>query len=246
MTDTTNHPPHPAIAGLANAGHPAVDVLRFITGGYYIDAGHVIRGPRAIYSPVMPEATSQPIIHPRSIILHTNAGPHRTAWASLFRYWSRTDITGEAHFQVSGVTDNRDGSARLVQTMPLNRRADCNARANSWLSGTYRVGAVSFETEDDGAASLDRTPWSLGQLDLIVAASTAIAICYGVWCTVPARWDDSGIGHHALHPEWSIYRGKTCPGAARIRQMDHIRARVASNLAAYGEHTGWKCGKGAR
>jgi hypothetical protein len=52
--------------------------------------------------------------------------------------------------------------------MPLNRRADCNYKANGyWWSGAY-VGAISFETTDNGYPTLDATPWTLAQLaDLV-------------------------------------------------------------------------------
>jgi hypothetical protein len=69
-------------------------------------------------------------------------------------------------------------------------------------------------------------------------------VCYGIACTNPTRWDDTGIGHHCQYPEWSSYTGKTCPGAARIRQMDYVRHTVAGMLADYSKATGWQCGRG--
>lgn len=249
MTDTA-YRPHPRLLRPANRPTDRwADVLMFITGGYLIDDAHLLRGPRAVVELVEPEASSQPIITPHSTILHTNAAPAWTWYLNLIRYWRRSDVTGEAHFQVAGVAD--DGTlpasdrraARIVQAIPMNRRADCNYKGNAWWYGAVRRGAISFETEDNGAATLDRTPWSVAQFELLVAAHTCISVVYGVWCTPPTRWDDGGIGHHALHPEWSIYRGKTCPGAARIRQMDELRRRVAANLAAFSTHTGWRCGQ---
>lgn len=238
--------PHGAltrIPGLLNA-------TRWVTHDYWIDNEHVMHGPNVQYQPILPEATTQPIIYPYSAILHSNAGTAKTSWYKLWQYWSRSDIVGEAHFDVAGV----DMPATLVQTMPLNRRADCNYKANRFLKGSTYVGAISFETDDRGATTLDQTPWSVGnhdslipvwgQVDSMISALTCISVVYGVWCTVPTRWDDSGIGHHCLYPEWSSYIGKTCPGAARIRQMDYIRQQVANNLATISKETGWKCGTG--
>jgi len=113
-------------------------------------------------------------------------------------------------------------------------RADCNAKANSWLSPSgQRVGAVSIESADLGAATLDVTGWNLDQLGGIIAIGTALVVQEGIACTSPTRWDDTGIGHHCQFPEWSIYKGKTCPGAQRIRQCDYVRGAVANRVADY-------------
>ena len=224
--------------------HPAVtfqqgEILRYITHGYWVDSKHIVGGPNVIYRPI-PESTTQPLIAPISAILHSNAGPNKTPWASLWAYMNRKDIVGEAHFQVDGV----DGDGPLVQIIPLNRRADCNYKANRWAKDGRYVGAISFESQDRGSATLATTSWSPIQLQHMIGVLTWLCVCYNVWCTQPASWTDSGIGHHSLFKEWSSFIGKTCPGAARIRQMDYIRQQVATNLTAFSKDTGWKCGKG--
>jgi hypothetical protein len=135
--------------------------------------------------------------------------------------------------------------------MELNRRADCNFSANRWVDprapyGAF--GAVSFETQDLGSKTVDRTPWTFPQIGAMVGAITAICVAYNVHCVQPATWDGSGIGHHTLFPyqgigqkAWSNVRGKTCPGAARIAQMDEVRRQVQNRLALYSQTTGWKC-----
>lgn len=234
--------------------HPSLtqtegDTLRWITHDYWIDNQHLLHGPNVATALVQPEASSQPFIKPYSAILHSNAGVSKTPWWNLIAYWRRSDIVGEAHLQIDGV----DLPATVVQAIPFDRRADCNYKANRFAHFTDWVGAISFETQDRGGSSLATTPWSLGdhtvptetwgQVDSMISALTCLCVCYRVWCTVPAYWNDSGIGHHCLYPEWSSYIGKTCPGAARIRQMDYIRTQVANNLAVYGRATGWKCVK---
>lgn len=241
---------HPLLLNATADGRSWKDILVMITAGpslagYWIDNEHWIHGGVTVQQRVEPEASTQPFIHPRNAILHSNAGPRKTPWAALVAYMRRKDITGEPHFQVAGVDATALTGAALVQAIPLNRRADCNAKANSWWRNSRRVGAVSFESEDRGSSTLDQTPWSLPQLHAIIGALTAICIVYGVACTEPATWDGSGIGYHSRFPEWSIYKGKTCPGAARIRQMAYVRQAVAENLAKFAHETGWHCGQGA-
>lgn len=226
--------PHPSLNVNVRPGLTRAQILEYITGGYYINKDHLIVSPHVQVELVEPEASTQAIIDPHLAILHSNAGPARTPWQNLITYWRRKDITGEAHFQI--------GTTRTAQAIPLNRKADCNYKANGfWKDGRF-YGAISFETEDNGYPTLDTTPWTLTQLRDMIGILTCICVVYGMWCTAPAAWNDTGIGHHVLFKEWSSYTGKTCPGAARIRQMDYIRQAVADKLAQYGANTGWKCG----
>jgi N-acetylmuramoyl-L-alanine amidase len=194
---------------------------------YYVNSDHILVGPNVLYKPI-PEALTQPKILPWNVILHSNAAPHLTRWESMWAYVNRLDVTGEPHFQV-------DMDGHVLQYLPLNVRADCNAKANSWkvdIDGAPTlVGAISFETQDNGSATLAKTPWAIPQLDAITGAIAAIGHKYGVPYTNPVSWDDRGVGHHCEYKEWSIYVGKTCPGAARIRQMDYVR-NAAAGLCA--------------
>jgi hypothetical protein len=200
-----------------------LDVMRWHNHGYYFDREGVLQGSQARFVPI-PENYTQPTIIPRSAILHSNAAPNGTWWQSLINFWKRSDITGEAHFQFAWNGD-------AIQAMSIFRRADCNYKANRFLIGDRYYGAISFETEDRGAATLDQTGWTLEQLHTMIATLTALVIQHDVHCTAPAYWNSSGIGHHILHQEWSLYKGKTCPGATRIAQMDYIRRDVQERTA---------------
>lgn len=192
---------------------------------WWVDSNHTLQGPKVIEPGVfLPEALTQAKIEPYSIILHSQSGPKKTVWTSLFNFWKRSDITGEAHFIV-----NMDGT--IKQSLPLNVRADCNYKANSFKVGVSTVGAISFETQDNGAITLAETPWTVEQLDTLTNVIAAIGHKYGIPYTQPAKWNDRGVGHHSLFPEWSTFVGKTCPGPARIRQMDYIRQTSASICA---------------
>jgi hypothetical protein len=230
--------PHPKLLRKTSTGATWSEVLQHITGGHTVTASHLIDGPGFVYRPI-PESTTQPTIKPRNIILHTNAG--QKSAASLWAWITRASVNGEPHFQI--------GFNIAEQYMPMNRRADCNYSANSWLAGGITYGAVSFETQDLGAATVNSTPWTARQLQLIIAAITCICVTYGVHCSAPATWDSSGIGHHSLFPfqgplrkAWTNVAGKICPGRARIAQMDYIRTKVTENLAEFVRQTGWECG----
>jgi hypothetical protein len=237
MTLTPTPIVHPALAALTgNAGHPAADVLAFVNSGVWIDANHLLHGPRFTVD-LIPESTVQSIIHPVTGIVHTNGSSGTVTPAQSVAYWRRPDVVGEAHLAI--------GYDNAIQAVPLNRRADCNYKANLWyLPSGVAVGAISLECQDDGAATVATTPLTLRQLDLAASVLTAVCVCYGAWCTQPAAWDDSGIGHHILFPEW-WKTPRSCPGAARIRQMDALRKLVADRLVAFGANVaGWHCGMG--
>jgi hypothetical protein len=191
--------------------------------GYYVNSQHILVGPKVIYKPI-PEAATAPKIVPWSLILHSNSGPAYTRWERLWAYMNRADITIESHLQI-----DLDGT--IVQMVPFNVRADCNAHANQFVVNGQRVGAISIETADNGAAALATQPWSMAQLNAIVGATAAVGHKYGVPYSSPTAWNDRGVGYHSQYKEWSIYRGKTCPGPARIRQMDYIRAEAARTCA---------------
>ena len=111
--------PHPALQGLAPNGTSRLDAAKYITGGLWIDAADTLHydgdAGRLVVS-LLPEATTQPTIKPRSIIHHTQSGPKRTAWQNLIAYMRRTDIGLETHliYELTGL---------IVQAMPFTRRA---------------------------------------------------------------------------------------------------------------------------
>ena len=184
--------------------------------GFYIDRNHMLQGPGVIHALINPEATSQPKIKPRTQILHSQSGPSRTPWDRLVAFMRRSDITLECHFLV-----NLDGT--VVQCMPTNVRADCNYKANPF--------AISYETQDNGYPANEKEPWTPAQAEALANVVAAVGHKYGIPYTSPANYLDAGVGYHSQFPEWSVYKGKTCPGAARIRQMDWVRRRAAEVCA---------------
>jgi hypothetical protein len=198
----------------------------------YVDRSGLLQArpgcPFTITHDLIPEAWTQEFIVPWLTILHSNAGPRRTHGSALRDYMARTDINIECH---TNVETEPDGRGLFRQIMPFNRRADCNSKANAWTADGQRRGAISFETQDNGGPTLANTPWTGGQLVAIIHASAALNEAYGIpphHCSGPfAR----GIDGHAKFADWSIYVGKTCPGAARFAQIPYIHAEVAAMIA---------------
>lgn len=213
-------------------GRRRVDVLHYINH-VWIDRFHMLHGDFIVDARI-PEAVTQSIIVPRNSILHSNAGGSTATWQQIMIWINRAGNSEEPHGQI-------DLNGIVAQYMPLNRRADCNYKANSWWYAGRLWGALSWETADRGDASLPDTEWTLPQLAAIVAIQTAQCVVYKIPCTLTTRWDGGGIGWHRLFPEWSKWTGKTCPGDARIRQMPWILDQVAQRVAQYNEITGATC-----
>lgn len=174
---------------------------------------------------LLPEAETQARIKPTQIILHTIVGSAEGA----FKFF-RDQSSLESHFIVPF-------AGPRWQLIPCNRSADANRRANRRPDGT---GAISVETEDNGGATIERTPWTDHQVDEIVE------LC--VWACrefdIPARLcrttSDPGIGYHTLFgapSDWTPV-AKSCPGAARKAQVPGIIKRVADTLAGSNNEPG--------
>jgi hypothetical protein len=206
--------------------------LQLTNNGYWFDTNlGILNGPRTTWAP-LPENDTQPIIIPRSTILHTNAGKVAATWQQLWKFLF-TNSPKECHFDV-------DNTGAIGQFMSVTRRADCNFSANSWFHQGKLHGAVSIETGDNGAATVETTPWNFDQLDSIVSICTALAIQYDTGCGEVLAWDGAGIDYHTKFPyvgpgipAWTNARGKTCPGTARKRQVPFVRTIVTQRIGAY-------------
>lgn len=166
--------------------------------------------PYAAQMPLTPEATTQPRGTKTTFILHSMAGPKLTTLEALWKYLSRTDITGEC-------TWIGDLDGRVAQTVPVNTRADNNYRANPF--------ATSIETQDRGSPTLPTTPWS----DPLLAQLAGLAAWQVLHprLSIPLRradqgWNGGGIDGHRRYAEWSSFTGKTCPGEARWHQIPDV------------------------
>lgn len=171
--------------------------------------------PHANYKPI-PEAYGQPVIVPRSLILHTMAGPRSTSPENLWLYMNRGDINGECHVQL--------GYTSIIQALPFNVRADNNYKANSWTENGVLHGAISVETQDDGSeTNVEDDPWNTFQLEHLAGIAAFVHLRYGIPLDrVTDVWTDGGVDGHRAWPEWSLYVGKTCPGEKRWTQIPEV------------------------
>lgn len=227
---------HPNLLQTFN-GQPYVDFLRWFNEGIYVNNTHFLTGSPKITWNLLPEAITQPTITPRVLILHTQAGSTKATNQSVRAYMDRPGVVVEPH-----IIGPEMFGGEMLQVMPFNIRADTSFKANRYqIAGSNNYyGAISMETQDNGGATVDTTPWTFDQILSISQTLTAVCATYGVWCTVPATWNDSGIAQHNLFPEWSV-NAHSCPGAARTRQMDYIRSDVANRLAHYYNSVGLQC-----
>lgn len=167
---------------------------------------------------LIPEANTQAKILARLLVLHSMAGPNMTSLEAIRRYYERDDIHTESTFALAM-------SGEMAQFVPIDVRADCQADANGF--------AASVETQDRGYPTLPTTAWTPEQVEQLAGLSAWMHL--NPRCDLalvdPAIWNGTGVGYHSEYARWSIYVGKTCPGAARIAQMPAVRARATEIVA---------------
>lgn len=149
---------------------------------------------------LIPAGANDPAIEGRIGILHVDAGNAE----SLYRWFNGPSGGIESHgfIKKTGV---------LEQYRSLDFEADANYLANPF--------AFSFETQGFGPGV-----WTDEQLDTIKRLMLWMRDNRGVPLRKVTSWNDvrGGWGYHTLFPQWSNVRGKTCPGADRIKQFDEI------------------------
>jgi hypothetical protein len=153
--------------------------------------------PDAEWRP-LPEAFVQAPITPVLVIFHTIVG----SAAGAMKTMARADWPGESHFV-------NPYNGRMVQLMPLDRRADCNWQVNAWVTKRDLVlangavvrkgnvcGAISIESEDDG--SPEDTPWTAEQCESFAQFTAWAHVEHGIPVDVPADPFSPGVGYHSL------------------------------------------------
>lgn len=166
--------------------------------------------PHTTYRPVSGERNDPPII-PVGCILHVAVSEAR----SLYDYFDGPSGGIESHLYI-----RRDGSGE--QYRDLDREADANLQANSWIgSDGRRYGFHSIETQ-----GMEHGEWTAAQIRAIKQFLAWDAERYG-WPlrVVPSNnWRSGGVGYHVMlgaPGPWTPV-AKTCPGPDRVRQFKQI------------------------
>lgn len=163
---------------------------------------HLLTG--ADYRPVV-DTGNDPEIIPIGIILHIAVSDA----ASLFGWFNGPSGGIESHLYVPK-------RGKTEQYRPFNREADANYQANSFWRDGKRYGYISIETAGFGPGR-----WTRRQLRELRRIITEIHAKYPqIPLEIVGGPFAPGIGWHAKYPGiWTPHRGKTCPGARRIRQI---------------------------
>lgn len=199
------------------------------------------RFSRAAYRPLAAKQ-SQPEMDRHDIVcLHTMVG----SLAGTDRYFKANGWGGtESHFGVGGIW-GEDLDGVIYQWQDTQFTADAN------YQGNHRV--ISIETADNAPSRPSEIkPWTPKQIDSIVAITVWACRLYDIPAVLvpdskPGR---RGIAYHrqgcqhsqgvgavpgflvAGGERWTTSLGKECPGAARIKQVPGIVARVEAELKA--------------
>lgn len=192
---------------------------------YYVDDNGYLQSHHPEYDitltrQLLPEDAYQSEIVPWLGINHSESGGGKVPWWQIWKYWNRTDIDTEPHWVA-------DMDGHVNQNIRFTRKADNNYKANSWVGPDgRRYGAISNETQDEGGATVNTILWTPDQFESIAQVWAAVVKKYN-WpiqrCASPYS---QGIDGHYRYQEWSVYKGKTCPGYARQGQLDLLLFRI--------------------
>lgn len=168
---------------------------------------------------LLPQAATQDPIIPWMIINHTQAASRPVSLESAWLTDTKRTDGIESHLLC-------DMDGRLLQSMPFNIVAHTSYKANRfYVSGVGWCGQLSVESQDQGAATLNQTPWSPAQFEVLCQAWAACCVAYGIPVQpVPSAYG-RGVSQHNAFAEWSK-SAHSCPGVARTAQMPAMRARI--------------------
>lgn len=161
---------------------------------------------------LLPEAYGQAPIDPDGACYH-RFGFDGTA-AAVRRHFGRAEIQVESHFAIA-----LDGT--VLQFVPVDRRADAQAKGNRyWRDGRWR-GLVSIEHQDAGHTALTKE-----QVEADVALLRWLYLDWGIPMNRARVWDGGGIGYHAQFVQWNPNR-HSCFADKRVAQLyDEIVPRA--------------------
>lgn len=149
---------------------------------------------------LLPDNEHASPIEPRIFIAHSIVGSIEGAFQ---HFAHNTSLESTFGLRLDGF---------IEQWMDTEKRADANAKANSF--------ANSVETEDNGDP--DTQPWTNAQLNALVWLFNELNQLHPkIQRRAASHWDGSGVGYHTMFPEW-VGTPRTCPGRIRINQFNNL------------------------
>lgn len=190
--------------------------------------------PEGVEVKFVPFTSQRPIIHPRSLFVHTNAA---SGEGSIEASWNwalaKPNSNTLPHYQV-------DRSGRARKMLPSNRKGIGNGTVDAYQGthGDLSTFSLVVETADLGYGT--GKPGDLNEFTPAQGETVARIIAYEsiVWrfpIQYPTEWFGAGVAAHTepfTYPYTTLYKGKTCPGSVKKRQlrewlMPRARAVVA-------------------
>lgn len=173
------------------------------------------------------------IIRPRLQLVHTNAAGGEGSLQSQIN-WANASSSGNTHPHYCV------NAPRPTKLVPTNRRAIANATVDS-VQGSYgdvSLFSIAIETADAGWPNPGESGGFLYDHAEIVARILAYeSITWGIPLVYPTAWHGAGTGTHSEpfgYPYWTLFRGKTCPGREKKRQIrEQILPRARQIVMAW-------------
>jgi hypothetical protein len=141
-------------------------------------------------------------------LFHTNAASGEGSIEASLAWAERGGGNTIPHLQI-----DRSGRGALI--LPSDRKGIANFQA-----ATFSLG---FETADTGTlADPAISPFTDPQLESCAVAAAYYHILHGIPLAYPDTWDGAGTASHTEpfgFDKWTNSPGKTCPGAAKKRQV---------------------------
>lgn len=173
-------------------------------------------------------------ITPRLTLVHTNAASAESSLQSAINWGNAASANTKPHYLVN--------APQPTKVVPTNRRAIANATVDAYQEGRGDVAewSIAIETADAGFGPGD--PGEAGgflydHAEIVARILAYESIVWNIPLEYPTTWWGAGTACHTEpfeYPYWTLYRGKTCPGREKKRQIrDEILPRARELRAAW-------------
>lgn len=173
-------------------------------------------------------------ITPRLTLVHTNAASGESSLQASINWGNAASANTKPHYHVN--------APQPTKVVPTNRRAIANATVDAYQDGHGDVAewSIAIETADAGFGT--GKPGEAGgflydHAEIVARILAYESIVWNIPLSYPTEWFGTGTACHTEpfeYPHWTLYRGKTCPGREKKRQIrDEILPRAREIRAAW-------------